>query len=49
VQPRHALVAVEVHNSRRARRASDHLPIRAVIGGLWERKPATRTVHRRSA
>jgi endonuclease/exonuclease/phosphatase family metal-dependent hydrolase len=35
VQPRHALVAVDVHNTQRARRASDHLPIRAVIGGLW--------------
>jgi len=42
VQPRHALVAIEVHNTSRARRASDHLPIRAVIGGLWERKPAAR-------
>jgi endonuclease/exonuclease/phosphatase family metal-dependent hydrolase len=49
VQPRHALVAVEVHNSRRARRASDHLPIRAVIGGLWERKPSARAAQRRSA
>jgi endonuclease/exonuclease/phosphatase family metal-dependent hydrolase len=39
VQPRHALVTVEVHNTRRARLASDHLPIRAVIAGLWERKP----------
>lgn len=46
VQPRHALVAVDVHNTRRARRASDHLPIRAVIGGLWDAKPAR---ERRSA
>jgi endonuclease/exonuclease/phosphatase family metal-dependent hydrolase len=40
VQPRHALVAVDVHDTRRARRASDHLPIRAVVGGLWDSKPA---------
>lgn len=46
VQPRHALVAVDVHNTQRARRASDHLPIRAVIGGLWDSTPARQ---RRSA
>ncbi|MEO8601459.1 MAG: endonuclease/exonuclease/phosphatase family protein [bacterium] len=49
VQPRHALVAVEVHNTSRARRASDHLPIRAVIGGLWDRKPAARSATRRAS
>jgi len=49
VQPRHALVTVEVHNTRRARLASDHLPIRAIIAGLWERKPRTRTTQRASA
>lgn len=42
VQPRHALVALDVHNTHRARRASDHLPIRAVIGGLWQARPARR-------
>jgi endonuclease/exonuclease/phosphatase family metal-dependent hydrolase len=36
VRPRHALVAVDVHASRGARRASDHLPVRAVIEGLWD-------------
>lgn len=46
VQPRHALVAVDVHNTPGARRASDHLPIRAVIGGLWDRRPSR---ERRSA
>ncbi len=46
VQPRRALVAVDVHNTSRARRASDHLPIRAVIGGLWDAKPVR---ERRSA
>ena len=49
VQPRQALVALEVHVSRRARRASDHLPLRAVVGGLWDRKPAARPAQRRSA
>jgi endonuclease/exonuclease/phosphatase family metal-dependent hydrolase len=49
VQPRHALVAVDVHNTSRARRASDHLPIRAVIGGLWDAKPAARQDRRRTA
>jgi endonuclease/exonuclease/phosphatase family metal-dependent hydrolase len=48
VRPRQALVAVDVHNSSRARRASDHLPIRAVIGGLWDAKPS-RESRRRSA
>lgn len=43
VQPRHALVAVDVHSTQRSRRASDHLPIRAVIGGLWEARPARRS------
>lgn len=38
VQPRSALLAVEVHNSAWARRASDHLPVRAVIARHWERK-----------
>lgn len=47
VQPRRALVAVDVHNTPRARRASDHLPIRAVIGGLWGVRSAPR--ERRSA
>lgn len=36
VQPRAALVALEVHNSQWARRASDHLPVRGVISGLWK-------------
>jgi endonuclease/exonuclease/phosphatase family metal-dependent hydrolase len=49
VQPRQALVAVDVHNTSRARRASDHLPIRAVIGGLWDAKPAARQARRRTA
>ncbi|MGH7789433.1 MAG: endonuclease/exonuclease/phosphatase family protein [Candidatus Binatia bacterium] len=35
VQPRQALVALDVHNTSRARRASDHLPIKAVIAG-WD-------------
>lgn len=46
VQPRQALVAMDVHNSHRSRRASDHLPIRAVIGGLWDEH---RKKHKRSA
>jgi endonuclease/exonuclease/phosphatase family metal-dependent hydrolase len=36
VQPREALVALEVHNSARARRASDHLPVRATVAGVWQ-------------
>jgi endonuclease/exonuclease/phosphatase family metal-dependent hydrolase len=31
MQPRAALIALEVHTSRWARVASDHLPVRAVI------------------
>jgi endonuclease/exonuclease/phosphatase family metal-dependent hydrolase len=31
MQPRSALIALEVHTSRWARVASDHLPVRAVI------------------
>lgn len=31
VRPRHALMSVEVHRSETARRASDHLPVKAVI------------------
>ncbi len=46
VQPRHALVALDVHSTQRARRASDHLPIRAVIGGLWDRRPGRATARR---
>ena len=34
VQPRAALLQVEVHASPRARVASDHLPVRALIDGL---------------
>jgi endonuclease/exonuclease/phosphatase family metal-dependent hydrolase len=48
VQPRSALVALEVHSSHWARRASDHLPVRGVIAGLWER-PALRRDERHSA
>ncbi|MGE3499652.1 MAG: endonuclease/exonuclease/phosphatase family protein [Candidatus Binatia bacterium] len=36
VRPRHALLAVDVHASRHARHASDHLPIRAIIDGRWQ-------------
>lgn len=38
VQPRTALAALDVHTSHWARRASDHLPVRAVISGLWQRR-----------
>lgn len=31
VRPRHALLSLDVHRSETARRASDHLPVRAVI------------------
>jgi endonuclease/exonuclease/phosphatase family metal-dependent hydrolase len=40
VQPRTALAALSVHSSHWARRASDHLPVRAVISGLWNRREA---------
>jgi endonuclease/exonuclease/phosphatase family metal-dependent hydrolase len=40
VQPREALLSLGVHTSQWARRASDHLPVRAVIGGLWSRREA---------
>lgn len=36
VQPREALIGLDVHNSARARRASDHLPVRATIARVWE-------------
>lgn len=49
VQPRSALVALEVHTSRWARRASDHLPVRGVIAGLWDRRAAAHDDRRRSA
>jgi endonuclease/exonuclease/phosphatase family metal-dependent hydrolase len=49
VQPRSALVAVAVHTSHWARRASDHLPVRAEISGLWDRKVAAPAARRRSA
>lgn len=52
VRPRSALVALEVHTSHWARRASDHLPVRAVITGLSERaerKSAAHSERRRSA
>jgi endonuclease/exonuclease/phosphatase family metal-dependent hydrolase len=49
VQPRQALVALEVHNSTRARRASDHLPIRGVLAGLWGSAVPTPGDQRRSA
>jgi len=49
VQPRSALVTVEVHSSHWARRASDHLPVRAVISKLWDRKVAAHEDRRRSA
>lgn len=38
VHPRRALVAVDVLNSSRARRASDHLPVRATIAEVWRRQ-----------
>jgi endonuclease/exonuclease/phosphatase family metal-dependent hydrolase len=40
VQPRAALVAIEVHSSHWARRASDHLPVRGVLNGLWKGREA---------
>ena len=40
VQPRTALAALDVHSSHWARRASDNLPVRAVISGLWNRREA---------
>lgn len=46
VQPRAALVALEVHNSHWARRASDHLPVRAVINGLWKGREAVEAKRR---
>lgn len=49
VQPRAALVAVAVHTSHWARRASDHLPVRAEIAGLWDRKVAPRSARRSAA
>ena len=49
VQPRSALVALDVHTSHWARRASDHLPVRAEITGLWDRRAAARDDRRRSA
>jgi endonuclease/exonuclease/phosphatase family metal-dependent hydrolase len=49
VRPRSALVALEVHSSHWARRASDHLPVRAVVSGLWERKSSARGERRQSA
>jgi endonuclease/exonuclease/phosphatase family metal-dependent hydrolase len=42
VQPRAALRQVEVHASPRARVASDHLPVRAVIDGLGGSAPPSR-------
>ncbi len=49
VQPRSALVALEVHTSRWARRASDHLPVRAVITGLGHRRAEALDAKRHSA
>lgn len=45
VQPRTALSALDVHSSHWARRASDHLPVRAVISGLWSRHAAEAKRH----
>jgi endonuclease/exonuclease/phosphatase family metal-dependent hydrolase len=49
VQPRSALVTVEVHTSRWARRASDHLPVRAVISRLWDRHTSPQDARRSAA
>lgn len=49
VQPRSALVALDVHTSAWARRASDHLPVRAVIAGLWDRAAPRHDERRHSA
>lgn len=49
VQPRAALTAVEVHTSHWARRASDHLPVRGVIAGLWGRASSVHDQRHRSA
>jgi endonuclease/exonuclease/phosphatase family metal-dependent hydrolase len=49
VQPRSALSAVAVHTSHWARRASDHLPVRGVVAGLWERDPDAADARRHSA
>jgi endonuclease/exonuclease/phosphatase family metal-dependent hydrolase len=46
VQPRAALVALEVHTSHWARRASDHLPVRGVISGLWKGREAAEAKRR---
>ena len=49
VQPRSALTAIEVHTSHWARRASDHLPVRGLIAGLWDRHRAGDDEPRQSA
>jgi endonuclease/exonuclease/phosphatase family metal-dependent hydrolase len=49
VQPRAALIALEVHSSHWARRASDHLPVRGVLSGLWQRREAAEDSKRHSA
>jgi endonuclease/exonuclease/phosphatase family metal-dependent hydrolase len=46
VQPRAALVAIEVHSSHWARRASDHLPVRGVLNGLWKGREAAEAKRR---
>jgi endonuclease/exonuclease/phosphatase family metal-dependent hydrolase len=49
VQPRAALVALEVHNSHWARRASDHLPVRGVIAGLGKSRESAAAKRRTAA
>ncbi len=49
MQPRSALIALEVHTSRWARVASDHLPVRAVIAPPPAVPSARRDEPRRSA
>lgn len=49
VHPRAALVALEVHTSRWARLASDHLPVRAVITALRNRRAEALDAKRHSA
>jgi endonuclease/exonuclease/phosphatase family metal-dependent hydrolase len=49
VQPRAALVALEVHNSHWARRASDHLPVRGVITGLGKSRESAAAKRRTAA
>ncbi len=44
VRPRHALLAFSVHRSELARRASDHLPVKAIIASRAQKSEADREV-----